>query len=166
MNDRRRVVEPSVAHQDQLTDSGPMVLFPRIAKQVVRRSTDELLGMPLRLLIALSYLRDHGGAQQQELGRALSMDASNVVLVLNELEGLGYISRSRDPDDRRRHRVTITTAGVHAARRAERAQEEIEEQLLGGLDAEERTTLVRLLNRVIQGVEPAVERSGATTVGG
>jgi DNA-binding MarR family transcriptional regulator len=142
-----------------------MVLFPRIAKQVVRRSTDELLGMPLRLVIALSYLRDHGGAQQQELGRALSMDASNVVLVLNELEGLRYISRSRDPDDRRRHLVTITTAGLHAARRAERAQEEIEEELLGGLDAEERATLVQLLKRVVQSVEPAVERNDATALG-
>jgi DNA-binding MarR family transcriptional regulator len=165
MNDRRNVVPPSVAREDQLTVSGPMVLFPRIAKQVVRRSTDELLGMPLRLLIALSYLRDHGGAQQQELGRALSMDASNVVLVLNELEGLGYISRRRDSHDRRRHLVTITTAGLRAARRAERAQEAIEEELLRGLDAKERAALVRLLNRVIQGIEPSVERTDAVALG-
>ena len=39
-----------------------MVLLTRLAKQVYRRSNEQLLGMHLRLLMALSYLRDHGGA--------------------------------------------------------------------------------------------------------
>ena len=44
-----------------------MVLLTRLAKQVYRRSSEELLGMHLRHLMALSYLRDHDGAPQQEL---------------------------------------------------------------------------------------------------
>jgi len=39
-----------------------MVLLTRLAKQVYRRSNEELLGMHMRLLMALSYLRDHDGA--------------------------------------------------------------------------------------------------------
>src|ERR1700756_3277559 len=85
-----------------------MVLLPRLTKQVIRRSNPELLGMDLRLLMALSYLADHDGAPQQELVDALCMDAKNVVLILNELEDCGHLIRRRDTEDRRRHRVHIT----------------------------------------------------------
>ena len=83
-----------------LVRPGSMVLLTRLAKQVYRRSSEELLGMHLRLLMALSYVRDHDGTPQQELAEALCMDANNVVLLLNELEDLGYVARRRDPDDR------------------------------------------------------------------
>src|SRR5947209_20610992 len=97
-----------------------MMLLPRLAKQIMRRSHPELLGMDLRLLMALSHLADHDGAPQQELVDALCMDAKNVVLLLNDLEDLGHLERRRDPEDRRRHRVLITESGraalAHAAR--------------------------------------------------
>jgi DNA-binding MarR family transcriptional regulator len=130
-----------------------MVLLTRLAKQVYRRSGDELLGMHLRLLMALSYLRDHDGAPQQELAEALCMDANNVVLLLNELEDLGHVARVRDPEDRRRHLVELTQAGAHALAGAERAQESIEDDVLQALDSEERATLWRLLTRALSGAE-------------
>jgi DNA-binding MarR family transcriptional regulator len=139
-----------------------MILLTRLAKQVYRRSNEDLLGMHLRLLMALSYLRDHDGAPQQELAEALCMDANNVVLLLNELEDLGHVARRRDPSDRRRHRVEITPAGCEALEQAETAQEEIEDEVLEGLDAEERATLWRLLTRALYGAEPAGESSAAT----
>ena len=141
--------------------SGPIVLVPRLAKQIVRRSSDELLGMSFRLLIALSYLHDHDGAPQQELADALSTDAGNVVLLLNELEGLGYVSRSRDPTDRRRHRVALTAAGREAIDRTRRAQDELEDELLQALDAEDRATLGLLLARVVKGVDGGYRPSTA-----
>lgn len=134
---------------------GSMVLLTRLAKQVYRRSTEELLGMHMRLVMALSYLRDHDGAPQQELADALCMDANNVVLLLNELEDLGYVARRRDPQDRRRHLVDLTPQGRHDLARAERAQEDaIEDDVLKGLDAEERATLWKLLTRALYGAEP------------
>src|ERR1017187_4046685 len=90
---------------------GSMVLLTRLAKQVYRRSDEQLLGMHLRLLMALSYVRDHDGCPQQELAEVLCMDANNVVLLLNELEDLSYVARRRDPDDRRRHLVELTAEG-------------------------------------------------------
>jgi len=142
-----------------------MVLLTRLAKQVYRRSTEDLLGMHMRLLMALSFLRDHDNAPQQELAEALCMDANNVVLLLNELEDLGYVARKRDPDDRRRHRVRLTDTGRRAQTRAELAQETVEDEVLGALDAEERATLWRLLGRALRGAEPEaaaeVEPTGA-----
>jgi DNA-binding MarR family transcriptional regulator len=145
--------------------AGSMVLLPRLTKQVIRRSRPELLGMDLRLLIALSYLGDHDGVPQQELVDALCIDAKNVVLLLNELEDLGHLVRRRDAEDRRRHRVHITSAGREALARAARAQEDIEDHVLQGLDAEERATLWRLLTRAVRGAEPAAEQASlAATV--
>jgi DNA-binding MarR family transcriptional regulator len=132
-----------------------MVLLTRLAKQVYRRSNEELLGMHLRQLMALSYLRDHDRAPQQELAEVLCMDANNVVLLLNELEDRGHVARRRDPDDRRRHLVELTPAGRRALGSAENAQESIEDEVLQALDEEERRVLWRLLTRALYGSEPA-----------
>ena len=136
-------------------DLGSMVLLTRLAKQVYRRSTEELLGIHMRLVMALSYLRDHDGAPQQELAEALCMDANNVVLLLNELEDLGFVARRRDTADRRRHVVQLTPEGRTALQDAEHAQEQIEDDVLQALDAEERATLWRLLGRALYAAEPA-----------
>jgi DNA-binding MarR family transcriptional regulator len=143
---------------------GSMLLLTRLSKQVYKRSSEELLGMHLRLLMALSYLRDHDAAPQQELADTLCMDANNVVLLLNELEDAGHVSRRRDPGDRRRHLVYITAAGREALARAERAQEQVEDDVLGALDPAERATLWNLLTRDLYGAEPqAADAYSATT---
>jgi DNA-binding MarR family transcriptional regulator len=136
-----------------------MALLTRLAKQVYRRSSEDLLGMHMRHLMTLSYLRDHDGGPQQELAEALCMDANNVVLLLNELEELGYVSRRRDPSDRRRHLVDLTTAGAKALNSAEHRQETIEDDVLGALNPDERATLWRLLGRALRGAEPEFDES-------
>jgi DNA-binding MarR family transcriptional regulator len=145
-------------------DLGSMILLTRLAKQVYRRSSEELLGMHLRLLMALSYLRDHDGCPQQELAEVLCMDANNVVLLLNELEDMGYTERVRDPLDRRRHRVELTKQGVRALHSAEQAQETIEDEVLALLDSEERATLWRLLTRALHGAEPVADEDYSATI--
>src|SRR5262249_27656266 len=84
-------------------------------------------------------------------------DANNVVLLLNELEELGYVARLRDPGDRRRHLVQLTRAGRTALARSERAQAAIESEVLGALDPEERQTLRHLLARARRSGEPIEE---------
>jgi DNA-binding MarR family transcriptional regulator len=131
-----------------------MVLLPRLTKQMLRRTSAEALGMDLRLLMALSYVGDHDGAPQHELVDALCMDAKNVVLLLNELEDGGYLERRRDSEDRRRHRVHITAAGRQALERASQTLDELEDEVLGALDADERAVLWDLLARALRGAEP------------
>ena len=143
---------------------GSMVLLTRLAKQVYRRSDEQLLGMHLRHLVALAYVRDHDSCPQQDLADAFCMDANNVVLLLNELEQLGYATRVRDPHDRRRHVVELTPAGLKALRAAERAQETVEDEVLDALDAQERRNLRDLLTRALRGVEPADDEAYAPTI--
>ena len=137
-----------------VTATGPIVLLTRLARVVYQRSTVELVGMRLKELGALTYLRDHHQATQTALSKALSLDANNCVLLLNDLEALQYIERRRDPMDRRRHLVELTTAGRVALERAELAQAGVEDDVLGALSAEERCMLQRLLLRALEGQLP------------
>jgi DNA-binding MarR family transcriptional regulator len=144
------------AHPDTLqtpmavdTSRGTVVLLLRLAKTVQKRSTEELLGMKLREMMLLSYLRFGGAAPQQQLCEWLWLDPNNCVLLLNELEERGYLERRRDPADRRRHIVDLTDDGREALERAERAQESLEDEVLAGLSQEERATLRSLLQRAL-----------------
>jgi DNA-binding MarR family transcriptional regulator len=133
------------------TATGSIVLLTRLARVVYRQSTVELVGMGLKELGALAYLRDNDQASQQGLFEALCIDANSCVLLLNELERQGYVERRRDPQDRRRHLVSITADGLGALERAEHAQGSIEDEVLHGLTSEERGTLHRLLSHALDG---------------
>jgi DNA-binding MarR family transcriptional regulator len=132
--------------------TGLITLLTRVSKALHKRTPEAVLGMKWRDSQALGYLIKHEGVTQQELGDAMLMDDNTIVLLLNELEAAGFSVRRRDPGDRRRHIVEITPAGRRAIERAEKAQEGIEEELLGDLSQEERATLTSLLNRVMEGL--------------
>src|SRR5689334_12363982 len=134
------------------TDGGFVSLLTQIHKALNRRTGEELLGMRFKPYMTLGYIRDHPGISQQELESALFMDANSVVLILNELEAAQFSVRKRDPNDRRRHIVEITAAGRRALERADKARDGLEDEVLGPLSAEERRTLRRLLERVLEGL--------------
>jgi DNA-binding MarR family transcriptional regulator len=127
--------------------SGPTVLLTRLAWAAFRRLTPELLGIKLKEYFALRQLRDEGRMTQSSLCSAMNVDANYMVLMLNELESAGYVERRRDPADRRRHIVELTTADHEAIARAERAMDDLEDDVLGPLSTEERATLRDLLDR-------------------
>ena len=139
-----------------MTTPGSMVLLTRLSRAVYRRASEKLLGVRLREYVALTYLRDQGPIPQQDLGEAMYLDPNNLVLLLNDLEDEGYAERQRDRSDRRRHIVSVTPAGERALERAERALESIEDDVLAGLNANERETLRRLLVQALEGVTGSV----------
>ena len=130
---------------------GTMTLLSRLSKLVYRRTPEAQLGMKLRQFVVLSYLAENNGVQQQVLGEILCMDSNNLVLLLNELEDLGYAHRRRDPEDRRRHIVELTDGGRKALRRAEQGRESVEDDVLRALDSDERDELRRLLAKALAG---------------
>jgi DNA-binding MarR family transcriptional regulator len=135
--------------------TGTIVLLTRLSRAVFVRSSVDLVGMNLKNMVVLAYLRDHPSAAQQVMTEDLSMDSNTGVLVLNDLEDLEYVERRRDPADRRRHIVDITDAGLEALERAEIAQGSIEDEILGGLSDSERVTFRRLLVKALEDHLPA-----------
>jgi DNA-binding MarR family transcriptional regulator len=131
---------------------GALVLATRLSRVAYRRATEDILGMRLKQFSALAYLRQLPGVSQRQLGDAMLLDANNCVLLLNDIEDAGWAERRRDPDDRRRHVVEITDSGREALERAEQALDDLEEDVLEGLSAEERATLRELLAKALAGV--------------
>ena len=125
---------------------GSMVLLTRLSRLVYKTASEDALGMKLKAYATLSALRN-GPMPQQELCISMHLDPNNCVLLLNEMEAAGHVRRLRDPADRRRHIVEITSEGQIAVARADEALNEVEGQVLGNLSAEERATLRTLLNR-------------------
>ena len=108
-----------------------------------------------RHLVALSVLHERGPLSQQGLGEALSLDPSNVVGLLNDLEERGLITRQRDPSDRRRHIVALSHAGVAELSATGTQFTDIEDELLKALSPADRAILHDLLARAVGGVAVA-----------
>jgi DNA-binding MarR family transcriptional regulator len=139
------------------SSAGSMVLVTRLNRLVYRYATEEALGMRLKQFALLSVLREQGSMAQQALGEQMHVDPNNLVLLLNDSEASGWLERRRDPSDRRRHIVVLTDSGVEALSHAEEAIEDVEDQVLGPLTAEERATLRRLLQKAAGGDGRAAE---------
>jgi DNA-binding MarR family transcriptional regulator len=151
-NDSHLVLGSGEQEMESGTGTGLITLLTRVSKALHKRTPEAVLGMKWRDSQALGFILKHEGLTQHELGDAMLMDDNTVVLLLNELEAAGFSIRRRDPGDRRRHIVEITPAGKRAIERAEKAQEGIEDELLGDLTQDERATLTKLLTRVMDGL--------------
>jgi DNA-binding MarR family transcriptional regulator len=132
-----------------MSQPGTLALVLHLSKAVHRASSDELLGMRLRQFLVLSYLERRAPSRQQDLCETLMIDANNCVLMLNELETLGWTTRQRDTADRRRHVVDLTDEGRRVLKRAQAAQADLEDEMLAGLDASEREQLRELLRKAL-----------------
>lgn len=137
---------------------GLITLVTLVSKAFYRRSFEEQLGMKLKEFQVLGYLSEHPGTTQQELGEAMLHDPNMVVLLLNDLETRDYSIRRRDTEDRRRHVVEITPAGSEALDRARSALTKIEDNVFGELNAAERQSLRRLLEKVLEGLATPAAR--------
>lgn len=106
-------------------------------------------GLRPRHLIALKLLHEHGAMSQQALAETLSLDPNNVVGLLNDLEERRLITRRRDPEDRRRHIVEVSSLGEEELELANARLGCVEDELLTALSAEERSTLYDMLVRAV-----------------
>src|SRR5712692_10887828 len=132
-------------------DQRLLPLLEHLAR-VGRRAAESSMspgGLRPRHLIALKLLSEHGPASQQGLADSLSLDPSNVVGLLNELEERELITRRRDRTDRRRHIVELSPLGQDELALAYARLSSVEDDLLSALSAEERDTLYNLLVRAV-----------------
>src|SRR3954454_24857232 len=119
--------------------SSPGLLLALLGQDAMRRLREAHTAHDLmpRQFQLLGLLADHGPMGQRELGQAMATDPSILVTRLNPLEADGYIARTRDPADRRRHVVTLTHAGRRQLERAAEAQREAEDAIFAGLSADQ-----------------------------
>jgi DNA-binding MarR family transcriptional regulator len=153
----RELTESQTAHGVlEERRNSPGLLLALLGQEAMRRVRDALTAHNLspRQFELLGLLHDQGAMGQRELGQAMNTDPSVLVTLLNPLESDGLLSRDRDPEDRRRHVVTLTPAGAKRLARSARAQREAENVLLAELDAAQREQLRDLLIAIRAGHAP------------
>ena len=98
---------------------------------------------------ALVFLRRQPGATLNELAEALAIRASTASEAVQTLVDKALVTKDRDPADRRRKQLRLTSQG---ARQADEAAQwpDVLARVVDGLEAEEQTVLIRLLERMIR----------------
>ena len=140
--------------------SSTAFLLAKVGMTVKMRMLDELeqIGCGMYEYGVLAVLGEGAQKTQAAIADALSVDRSQLVGVLDTLEGDGLVERKRDPNDRRRHAVSITADGKRRLVKLRSVVKEIERSFLEPLDEETRSALHETLLRVACSFDPRYPR--------
>ncbi|MFE3546609.1 MarR family winged helix-turn-helix transcriptional regulator [Nocardia sp. NPDC059177] len=119
--------------------------YPVYALGRLSKALHAAIGIPLRDHWVLTFIAENADLTQKKVGEALGIDRSEVVRLVDALEGAGLVERTRDGKDRRKYRLRITDAGRKQCKRTDKVIAEATARTLAGLDAGEQATLHRLV---------------------
>ncbi|MFE3189956.1 MarR family winged helix-turn-helix transcriptional regulator [Nocardia sp. NPDC059240] len=121
-----------------------LLKHPTYALGKLHKAMHTNLATPLREHWVLTYLAERAEVSQQEMANAMEIDRSEVVRLIDTLEKAGLVTRTRDPEDRRKYRLTITAAGERLRAETDAKILEATDVLLYRLTPAERETLHHL----------------------
>ncbi|UQA92188.1 MarR family winged helix-turn-helix transcriptional regulator [Streptomyces halobius] len=128
----------------------PSWLLGRAAARGHRLVADALAAEGMRMMhhAVLSAVAELGPVSQAELGRTLGIDPKDMVAIVNDLQKDELVTRTPDPNDRRKNAIGISAAGRRRLRRTQRLGDEANAELTAALTPEERAQLIDLLTRI------------------
>ena len=113
-------------------------------KEAYREAFEEAGASPFHYSV-LAVLEESPRETQATIADSLGYDRSWLVGLLDELEEQGLIERRRDPDDRRRHLVSLQPAGKQKLAELRAVSKRVEDEFLASLEPEQRASLHELL---------------------
>jgi DNA-binding MarR family transcriptional regulator len=166
MNDRKiaRLVRPNESEAPRGAQAAPVSygVLPQLLGFHLRRSQTAIFdhfrefvtpedSITPGLFGMLEVIAANEGLAQSELAKAMGVDRSTIVKVIDQLEARGLITRRVAKDDKRRYRLCLTSAGKteHARIRALVLNHEAL-FVRSLLSADEVQTLIGLLERLHQ----------------
>jgi DNA-binding MarR family transcriptional regulator len=96
----------------------------------------------------LARLAETGPLSQNQLGRAVAMDAATIKGVVDRLARLQLVTTTADPEDRRRLTVALTAEGATLYKTRIETALQVSRDTLAPLSAEEQDILMALLARL------------------
>jgi DNA-binding MarR family transcriptional regulator len=96
----------------------------------------------------MMWVREAGALRLSELADTVQIDLSTASRQVAALEQAGWMTRDRDPEDRRAWRVRLTPDGERVLIANKRARQEALRDALADWSEDERQTFGRLLGRL------------------
>jgi MarR family transcriptional regulator for hemolysin len=126
------------------------LVLSRAAKTASRAFDDALVaaGGSLPVWLIMLALKTKKPPNQRELAAEVGIQGATLTHHLNAMEADGLITRERDPDNRRIHRVALTTTGEALFLHLATAAQTHDRRLRTGLTATDIATLTDLLTRL------------------
>jgi DNA-binding MarR family transcriptional regulator len=112
-----------------------------------------------RDFVVLDTLADQEADSQREIAERLGINRTIMVRLIDRLEDAGYVTRTRNPANRRSYVLSLTAAGREALDEMRRAVSDRDARLTAGLSRRERKRLDELLGRLLPEPEHAAVHS-------
>jgi DNA-binding MarR family transcriptional regulator len=151
--------------------AGPAVVPPsvafavsRLGFEVSRALADGLkpLGIDPQHFGLLRALQFTEGESQRAIGDSLTIPPNRMVALVDDLEALGAVKRTKHPTDRRAHALSLTPKGQKLFESAFAVALSVEDRLCGNISGGDKKQLLELLghlNRLTdapEGVHPGL----------
>jgi DNA-binding MarR family transcriptional regulator len=149
--------QPPTRTADKLTagsisrDAGFLLAKLHAAGSVLNNRALAEFGLKERSYSVLALANGELEPTQREMAEFLSLDPSQIVALIDELEHRGLVIRAPGRLDRRAKIVSTTAAGSAVFRRAEIAVRAAESEALSGLSEAEASALKGLLRKALWG---------------
>ena len=109
--------------------------------------------LPMAHAHALMSLLDRGELSQQELGKELGIDKSNVTRLCARMVEEGHVEQRANTEDGRSRLVALTMKGRKLAREVDAASGERFGQLLRALPSARRSVVIDSLRQLVAAIE-------------
>jgi MarR family transcriptional regulator, lower aerobic nicotinate degradation pathway regulator len=145
--DTKSPLKVTAARPPRALVSSTSHLLKRLGFKIKERSLDAFEGTGLTPMQygVLVLLDEDPRETQATIADALGYDRSHLVGLLDELEQGGLVERRRDPEDRRRHLVSLTPEGKKALTKLRAIVARVDDEFLAPLEPDERATLHQLV---------------------
>jgi DNA-binding MarR family transcriptional regulator len=130
--------------------SGFALLLVQLGMEAARQFAERLapLGVEPRHVGMLSRLAANEGKAQQIIGELIGLNPTQMVFLVDELEGRGFVERRRNPSDRRSYGLYLTPTGRDMLAKVQEVGRIHQEKLGASLSESEQKQLTALLGRI------------------
>jgi DNA-binding MarR family transcriptional regulator len=125
-------------------------LLVQLGMEAARQFAEQLapLGVEPRHAGMLRRLAANEGKAQQVIGELIGLNPTQMVFLVDELEGRGFIERRRNPADRRSYALYLTPAGRDMLTKIHDAGQVHQARFGASLSEAEQEQLTELLRRI------------------
>ena len=142
-----------------ILDTTPFPIGYRLAfltnfwREPILRQMEKETGLIRPELTVLMCLNFRNDVHARDICEVTEQPSNTVSRAVGSLEKKGLITRTKDSIDTRRQVLNITKDGRHLHHQVMRMFVEAEQNMLSGLNPEEETQLLRLLDKLARSVE-------------